>query len=218
MHLLRQAGEKDGLFRSRILNLEMRERVSSIELTNLGFVLNETEFYERIRMERGTRRAMPIERILDAARNIPKPKAMYCVSEAKIINESQFTLDGVSFISKACVEKITNCRYVFPNIVTAGVEIENYCLTRENILEQYIIMELCNFSCQYAKDAMIRDIKKRFGLELKDCIYPGEEGFLLDSGKRIFDLFDDVKDKIGVTVSELGLPTPHQTAYAICFA
>ena len=218
MHLLRQAGEKNGLFRPGLLNLRMCERVNSIELINLGFTLNETAFYERIRMERGTRRAMPIERILETARNIPQPKAMYYLAEAKAVNESQFTLDGIPFVSKVGVEKIKNFKYVFPNIVTAGVEIENYCLSRENILEQYIIMELCNFSCEFAKNAMIKDIKKRFGVELQDCIYPGEEGFLLDSGKRIFELFDDVEGKIGVTVSDMGLPTPHQTAYAIGFA
>lgn len=191
--------------------------MNSITMTNLGFVLNETEFYEHIRMEKGTRRALPIERILDTAKYIPQPKALYCISNAKIIDASHFILDDVSFISEFGVKKISNSNFVLPNIVTAGTEIENYCMTRENILEQYIVMELCNFACQFAKDAMVKDIKNRFGIELKDCIYPGEDGFLLDSGKKIFDLFENVEEKIGVTVSDMGLPTPNRTAYSICF-
>lgn len=196
----------------------MCEHVSSIELTSLKFILNETEFYERIRMERGTRRAKPIERILDSAKEIPKPKALYCVSEAKIVNDSQFTLDGILFTSKIGVEKIADSKFVIPNIVTAGVEIEDYCFTRESVLEQYIVMEICNFACQFAKDAMIRDIKKNYGIALKECIFPGEEGFLLESGKKIFDVFGDVESKIGVSISEMGLPTPSRSAYSICFA
>ncbi|MBC3795731.1 hypothetical protein [Acetobacterium tundrae] len=192
--------------------------MSSIELTSLKFILNETEFYERIRMERGTRRAKPIERILDSAKEIPKPKALYCVSEAKIVNDSQFTLDGILFTSKIGVEKIADSKFVIPNIVTAGVEIEDYCFTRESVLEQYIVMEICNFACQFAKDEMIRDIKKNYGIALKECIFPGEEGFLLESGKKIFDVFGDVESKIGVSISEMGLPTPSRSAYSICFA
>ncbi len=187
-------------------------------MTSLKFILNETEFYERIRMERGTRRAKPIERILDSAKEIPKPKALYCVSEAKIVNDSQFTLDGILFTSKIGVEKIADSKFVIPNIVTAGVEIEDYCFTRESVLEQYIVMEICNFACQFAKDAMIRDIKKNYGIALKECIFPGEEGFLLESGKKIFDVFGDVESKIGVSISEMGLPTPSRSAYSICFA
>lgn len=191
--------------------------MSGIVMTKLGFFLNETEFYEKIRMKKGSKRAMPIERILDNARNIPKPKALYRVSEANIIDATHFTLDGVEFVSENGVERIKNSQYVFPNIVTAGTEIENYCLSKQNVLEQYIIMELCNFACQFAKDAMVRDIKTRFNVELTDCIYPGEEGFRLDSGKNIFELFENIEEQIGVTITDTGLPTPHRTAYSICF-
>ncbi|AFA47875.1 hypothetical protein [Acetobacterium woodii] len=191
--------------------------MSSITMTNLGFFLNEAEFYEQIRMRKGSRRAQPIERILEAARNIPKPKVLYRVSEAKIIDAKRFTLDGVEFTSEIGVEKISKAKYIFPNIVTAGSEIENYCLTRENVLDQYIIMELCNFACEFAREAMHRDILIRYGVGIKDCIYPGEDGFRLETGKRIFDLFENVEEKIGVTVTDMGLTTPSRTAYAICF-
>ena len=192
--------------------------MSNIELINLKFILNETEFYERIRMERGTRRAKPIERILDNAKDIPKPKSLYCVSDAKIVNDSQFTLNGILFTSKIGVAKIADSKFVIPNIVTAGVEIEDYCFTRESVLEQYIVMEICNSACQFAKDAMIHDLKKNYGIALKECIFPGEDGFLLESGKKIFDVFGDVESKIGVSISEMGLPTPSRSAYSICFA
>lgn len=186
-------------------------------MTNLGFFLNEGEFYEHIRMKKGSRRALPIERILESARNIPKPKVLYRVSEAKIIDATHFTLDGVEFVSEAGVEKIAKSTYVFPNIVTAGREIENYCLSRENVLDQYIIMELCNFACEFAREALIRDVRNRYGVSITDCIYPGEDGFRLESGKKIFDLFENVEDQIGVTVTEMGLTTPSRTAYAIYF-
>jgi hypothetical protein len=191
--------------------------MNSVAMTNIGFFLNETEFYEKIRMKKGSKRAMPIERILETARSIPRPKVLYRLSEAKIIDDSHFMLDGVTFVSELGVEKIAKASYVFPNIVTAGIEIENYCLSRENVLDQYIIMELCNFACEFAREAMLRDMKKRFGVEIKDFIYPGEDGFRLESGKKIFDLFENVEKEIGVTVTEMGLTTPSRTAYAICF-
>jgi len=192
-------------------------KMSSITMTNLGFFLNEGAFYEHIRMKKGSKRALPIERILETARNIPLPKVLYRVSEARIIDATHFTLDGVLFESEVGVEKISKATYVFPNIVTAGSEIEDHCFSRENLLDQYIIMELCNFACEFARETLIRDIKSRYGVEILDCIYPGEEGFRLESGKKIFDLFENVEDEIGVSVTEMGLTTPSRTAYAIYF-
>ncbi|MDD3308300.1 MAG: hypothetical protein PHO29_14555 [Acetobacterium sp.] len=191
--------------------------MNSITMTNLGFFLNEVEFYEHIRMKKGSKRALPIERILESARNIPKPKVLYRISEAKIIDATHFTLDGIEFVSEIGVEKIAKTSYIFPNIVTAGAEIENYCFSRDNVLDQYIIMELCNFACQFAREALIRDVKNRYGVEIKDWIYPGEEGFWLESGKKIFELFENAETEIGVTVTEVGLTSPSRTAYAICF-
>ncbi|HEY5537172.1 MAG TPA: hypothetical protein VIK23_00725 [Acetobacterium sp.] len=191
--------------------------MSVVALTELEFSLDEDEFYDHLRMKRGSRRAIPIQRILETAKNIPKPKVLYRVSKAKIIDANYFTLDDVSFKSTLAVEKIHNGGLVIPNIVTSGLEIENYCMTMKGMLEQYIIMELCNFACRFAQKAMAEDIKKRYGMELVDCIYPGEEGFHLDSGKKIFDLFEDIEKTIGVTLSDTGLPTPSRTAYAISF-
>jgi len=191
--------------------------MSVVALTELEFSLDEDRFYDHLRMKKGSRRAIPIQRILEAAKNVSNPKVLYRVSEAKIIDADYFTLDDVSFKSALVVEKIRNGGLVIPNIVTAGVEIENYCMTMSGMLEQYVTMELCNFACRFAQDAMAEDIKKRYGIELIDCIYPGEEGFHLDYGKKLFDLFDDVEKIIGVTLSEVGLPTPSRTAYAICF-
>ncbi|KNZ42353.1 hypothetical protein [Acetobacterium bakii] len=191
--------------------------MSVVALTELKFSLNEDEFYGHLRMKKGSRRAIPIQRILEAAKEIPNPKVLYRVSEAKIIDANSFTLDGILFKSALVVDKIRKGGLIFPNIVTSGVEIENYCMTMNGMLEQYITMELCNSACRFAQDAMAEDVKRRYGTELVDCLYPGEEGFHLDYGKNLFDLFDDVEKTIGVTISETGLPTPSRTAYSICF-
>lgn len=191
--------------------------MSIIAMTDLEFTLDEEEFYKHIHMIRGSKRAIPIQRILDTAKDIPNPKVLYRVAEAEIIDADHFCLDDILFSSSVAVEKIRHGGLVIPNIVTSGLEIENYCRTKEKMLEQYITMELCNFACGFAQEAMKKDIKKRYDADLVDCIYPGEDGFHLDSGKRLFELFDGFEEKIGVTLSETGLPTPSRTAYGISF-
>lgn len=191
--------------------------MSAIAMTALEFALDEEAFYKHIRMIKGSRRALPIEKIVEAAKKIPHPKAIYCVSSAEIIDGDHFTLDGILFKSAPAVEKIRNADLVIPNIVTSGLEIEKYCMSMGGMLKQYITMELCNFACRFAQEAIEEDIKKRYGIALVDSIYPGEEGFDLDSGKKIIDLFYGVEETIGVSLSETGLPTPSRTAYAISF-
>ncbi|WKY43803.1 hypothetical protein Q5O14_14370 [Eubacteriaceae bacterium ES2] len=189
-----------------------------IEMLDLGFVLDEKKFYDHIRMEQGSKRAAPIDRILSVAKNIPCPKVMYGLTQAKIIDDTHFAIEEVILNSKVGVEKIRKYSSVIPNIVTSGLEIEEYCLSMKNVLDQYIVMELCNFACEFARDAMKKDLKKQYKVEVMEFLYPGEDGFNLDSGKDIFSLFDGVKEKIGVTVSDMGLPTPSRTAYSLCFA
>lgn len=191
--------------------------MSIIAMTNLEFILDEEEFYQQIHMIRGSKRAIPIQKILDAAKNIPNPKVLYRVVEAKIIDADHFYLADILFCSSVAVKKIRHGGLVIPNIVTSGLEIENYCRTKEKMIEQYITMELCNFACGFAQEAMKKDIKKRYDADVVDFIYPGEEDFHLDSGKRLFEFFDGFEEKIGVTLSETGLPTPSRTAYSISF-
>jgi hypothetical protein len=189
-----------------------------VEMLDLGFVLDEKKFYDHIRMELGSKRAAPIDRILTVAKNIPHPKVMYGLAQAKIIDETHFAIDEITFNSKVGVEKINKYASVIPNIVTSGLEIEEYCLSMKNVLDQYIVMELCNFACEFARDTMKKDLKNRYQIDVEEFLYPGEDGFNLDSGKNIFKLFEGVQEKLGVTVSEMGLPTPSRTAYSLCFA
>ncbi|MGL4607157.1 MAG: hypothetical protein ACRCU3_06785 [Eubacteriaceae bacterium] len=188
-----------------------------ILLKDVAFKLNEGAFYEHIRMEKGSRRAKPIENILLKACEIPMPKVLYSVVEPKIIDENYFELEHMTFRSPEVVSKIKKYSLVIPNIVTAGIEIEEYCLEKESVLEQYIIMELCNFAYYYAQEAMAESIKKTYGISLVDCSYPGEDGFSLKTGKGIISLFKDRIEEIGVSFSEMGLPNPSRTGYSISF-
>lgn len=188
-----------------------------IEILNRDFFLDEKLFYEKIRMDQGKKSAIPIDRILEKAKKIPKPKSLYGILQAEIIDDQHFSLENIVFSSERAVKAIQKFNYVIPNIVTAGWEIEEYCLSLDNLLDQYIIMELSNFSLGYAQKMMKEDLEARYNIVIKTCIYPGEEGFLLETGKNIFRLFTDVKEKIGVSVSETGLPSPSRTAYSLCF-
>jgi hypothetical protein len=186
-------------------------------LSSLEYSLKEEEFYKHIHMEMNSRRSIPVQRILDESKSIPKPKVIYHVCESKIIDDSNFSLEGIIFKSSKVVKKIKNNNKIFANIVTSGIEIEEYCMTMENMLEQYIAMELCNFACEFAQEVLIRDVKERYKVELKEFIYPGEDGFALDSGKRIFELFSNREEEIGVSISEMGIPSPSRTSYSLAF-
>lgn len=188
-----------------------------IKLSNLEFILDEELFYEKIRLKTGAKRAIPIERILAVAKNIPRPKVLYGVVDAKIIDEEHFSLEDIIFSSKICVKSIKEFGYVIPNIVTGGSEVEDYCMTMKSMLDQYIIMELCNFSYRYAAQALEKDLKTRYKITKKRAIYPGEKGFLLESGKKIFELFKDVKKEIGVSITSTGFLNPSRTAYSLYF-
>lgn len=188
---------------------------STILLTDIPFAFDDDAFFEHIRMEKGSKRSKKIYEIVETAMPYIRPVALYKRAEIQMIDQEIFTIDGVACKSAEIVEILRTKNFVFPNIVSCGPHIEAFCVDRKNVLEQYVTMELCNFSCQAAREAMIADIRKEHQLGEGFDLFPGEKGWALQQGIQIFKIFAKEAKEVGLSISGAGVPKPSRTAYGL---
>lgn len=176
-------------------------------------LFDEEAFLERIHVKKDSRRAPKILDVVAAAKPHLHPAALYCPAEVQVIDGMSFTVAGIPFSSREVLTRLGKASQVFPNIVTCGQEIETYCKSRENILEQYVTMELCSYGCELARAAMREDMAGRYGLKAFVELFPGEGDWPLDQGRQIFELFAGETGSLEISMSDRGLPSPTRTAY-----
>ncbi|MDO4287702.1 MAG: hypothetical protein Q4C55_00815 [Eubacterium sp.] len=183
------------------------------KITGIEALFDIDAFLERIHVQKESRRTQKILAIVEAARPHMRPVALYRCSELQIVDDAVFTVEGVPFNSQEILKVLKGYSQVYPNIVSCGIELENYCKARSNILEQYITMELCNYGCELARKAMFIHMTEAYGLEHKIEMFPGEQEWSLQQGIQIFKIFGEEAQACGLTISDRGIPTPSRTAY-----
>lgn len=184
-------------------------------LMNIPFELDIDAFFKHIRMEKESKRSKRIFKIIETAKPYIRPVAMYKRAEIQMVDSDVFTIDGLAFKSKEILEILKNESFIFPNIVSCGAEIEAFCVDQEKVLDQYITMELCNFSCAVARDAMLCAIQEEFKMEKSTELFPGEKGWDLQQGIQIFKIFSKETEEAGLSISPSGIPKPSRSAYGL---
>ena len=184
-------------------------------LKDIPFELDVDAFFTHIRMEKESKRSKRIFEIIETASPYIRPVAMYKRAEIQMVDSDVFTIDGLAFKSREIVEILKRENFVFPNIVSCGPEIEAFCVDRKKVLEQYITMELCNFSCAVAREAMLNAIRDEFKMEESTELFPGEKGWDLQQGIQIFKIFSKETEGTGLSISEAGVPKPSRSAYGL---
>lgn len=187
----------------------------AVVLDAIPFTFNEDQFFRQIHIDKKSKRAKNIYTILEQSLKFVFPRAVYCRSEVEIVDQSVFIIGGKAFKSIKVRETLNGVEAVYPNIVSCGEEIEDYCRSRDKMLDQYITTELCNYACQYARGAMLSDMRKRYGITHPFDIFPGEDDWEMLQGIQIFKIFEKETPKLHLKISDLGTPSPSRTAYGL---
>ena len=184
-----------------------------IRITDIENRFDSDAFFERIHVKKDSKRAEKIIKVIEKAKDSIHPVAIYCPSEVVLLDESRFSVEGITFECQSVLNRLKGVGKVFPNIVSCGLEIEAYCKEQDRLLEQYVTMELCNYSCELARKAIFDDLKTNFGLNEMIEIFPGEEEWSLQDGIRIFEIFEEETKALGLEITDRGIPIPGRTAY-----
>ena len=107
---------------------------------------------------------------------------------------------------------------VFPFVVTCGTEIEEASQGFRDILEQFCLDELKQMALGAASSYLRNHVKRKYLLGKTSSMSPGSlEDWPITQQKELFSIFGNVKELIGVELTDSFLMVPIKSVSGVIF-
>lgn len=187
---------------------------------DIPFTLERNRLYEALRVQPGSDQAGELEALIAEATETGRPKALYKISYLDEKGVDSVTMDGVTFTSPALRKNLDAVERVFPYIATCGREVDSMGTEKEGIKKKvwihYIKMTLLEAASRY----LTGQIEKRYKPPGLSSMNPGSGDasvWPFEQQKKLFSLFGDVENLIGVRLTELLVLVPEMSVSGILF-
>jgi len=189
-------------------------------LTGIPFELSAEALMEQVRVKASTDDAREFSALLDVARTIARPKAIYreCFIEAK--GDLTVTMAGITFTSRVLRRNLDRVERVFPFIATCGHEMDQVPLPDGDFLKGFWRDTIKSTLLGFAVDYLGRHLAGKFGLGKTATMSPGEGDvsvWPIEQQRELFSLLGDVTKQIGVVLTDSMLMIPNKTRSGIVF-
>ncbi len=188
-------------------------------LDNIPFELNSDKIIKSLKLRKVNSQIEEMVReLVKTATPIARPKAVYKVSYVDRKEGNSLEIDGVQFTSRVLRINLDKLNRVFPYVVTCGRELDTIKTPAGDLM--------WSFCLDTIKIAVLRDainylsdyLKKRYALGKTSRMNPGSlEDWPITEQARLFSLFGDVENIIGVRLSASSLMQPLKSTSGIYF-
>ena len=161
-----------------------------------------------------------IDSILEETLPLVKPKALYKVAYVEEKEKNNVIIDDVKFFSEVLRENLDDINRVFPFVATCGNELEQIQEDTNDFLVEYWIDILKEMSLAAASKYLHNHIKEKYKIEQISSMNPGSgdvDLWPIEQQEQLFSLLGDVKDSIGVQLTDSHLMVPNKSVSGIYF-
>jgi len=189
-------------------------------IINIPFELDLEGLLKEAHVESGTDDAAGFEELLNRAREVAKPKALYKECFIQLKGEETITIDNITFATRALRMNLDQVERVFPYVATCGKEVDEINIPESDFLSRYwldiIKAALLRVSCCHLESLLVQKYK----LGKTSVMSPGSGDvnvWPIKQQKELFSLFGDVEDLIGVRLTESFLMLPNKSVSGVRF-
>jgi hypothetical protein len=189
-------------------------------LTHIPFQLDGASLMKQVHLVPGSDDAREFEVLLQRAGEVGKPKALYreCFIEGK--GEGTVTLGGMTFTSRVLRMHLEKAERVFVFVCTCGTEMDEVRLPAGDFLKEYWWDTIKGALLGVARAHLAEHLNRRFLLGKTATISPGTGDVNLwpiEQQRELFALLGDVKERIGVELTDSFLMVPNKTVSGVRF-
>jgi hypothetical protein len=172
----------------------------------------------RVRVKEGSPRAAELAELVEEARPLACPRALYMTSYIQERGEGFVVIEGVRFDSRVLGVNLANTYRVFPYLATCGQELQAWADRQEDMVH--------NYWAEAVKEQALRSALEAVYEHMLDHYQPGETasmspGSLADwpitQQQVLFQLFGSYADAIGVCLTDSMLMIPTKSVSGIRF-
>ncbi len=187
---------------------------------DIPFDLNTDQLLGNLRIKPGTDLARKFEELVEKIRETGRPKALYKVCYITQKGESTITVDGITFKSLALRKNLDTIERVFPYIATCGAEIDDLETGQGNFQNKLLINFLKAILLDNSLRYLRKQLYKRYKVSKISAMNPGAGDasvWAIEEQRKLFSLFEDVKDRIGVRLTKSLVIVPDMSVSGILF-
>lgn len=187
-------------------------------LSNIPVEFDIDEFLSSRHIKLDRDNAKAIKELIETIRPEIKPKAMYQMSYIHAKYDQAVEIDGVRFSSKVLRINVDQAERVFPFIATCGIEVEELSQKYQDLLYRYVLDMLKESILRRTVMYLREHIQTSYSPGKLSMMNPGSlKDWPLQEQQRLFSLFGDVKQAIGVELTESFLMYPVKSVSGILF-
>lgn len=149
-----------------------------------------------------------------------QPKALYELVFIEERDGDSVVFDGVRFRSAVLAENLKDVERVFAFVTTCGNELEGISYEPDPFMGPFWLDALKALALNAATSALRDELGRRYGLEGYATMNPGAadvDVWPIEQQRLLFSLFGDVKELIGVSLTDSYLMLPTKTVSGIFF-
>ena len=164
-----------------------------------------------------------IREMLDTARPIASPKAVYDVAYVENKNGDSLEIGGVKFTSRVLRVNLDKVERVFPYVITCGRELDEIEIPATDFIRGYYLDQIKETALVLARRYVEDYLKKKYALGQLSRMAPGagaEIDWPITQQMELFSLFggrDKVTELIGVRLTDTFLMVPIKSVSGIFF-
>ncbi len=187
-------------------------------LANIPFNLEPKEVLKRMHIRGENKHVKEIvEELLEVARPIARPKAVYEVSYVENRNQDSLDIGGIRFTSRLLRVNLDKIERVFPYVATCGREIDEIAIPTKDFMKSYCLDVIKETAVRSTIGYLENYLKRNYALGRASRMNPGAEFWPLTQQKDLFSIFGNVNDLIGVSLTESCMMIPVKSSSGIFF-
>ena len=159
-----------------------------------------------------------VQELVEVARSVARPKAVYKVSYIDDKDGDTVTIDGVRFTGRVLRINLDQVERVFPYIATCGTELEEIAVASSDVMKSFCFEEIKIMVLRSAVAYLSNHLTEHYALGKMSRMSPGSlESWPVAQQKELFSLFGDVEELIGVRLAKSCVMFPLKSASGIYF-
>ncbi len=193
--------------------------MDAITLNHIPCALPYERIARKMRVREGTQQEDQLRELVDQARAIARPRAMYTIVTVDEKDETGVVLGGIRMESRVMRVNLDEIHRVFPFIVTCGQELYQWKMKQEDLILSYYADEINQMAMRAAGEHLLDHLKETYQLGRTATMSPGSlQDWPVNAQRPLFQLLGDPFQAIGVELMDSMLMIPNQTVSGIRFA
>jgi len=159
-----------------------------------------------------------IQELIEIARPIARPKAIYEVSYVDNKSEDSVDIGGIRFTSRVLRINLDKVERVFPYVVTCGRELDEINIPSSELMKSYLLDQVKETVLTLARKYFEDYLKEKYALGRMSRMVPGSlEDWPVTQQEALFSIFGNIEDLIGVRLTDKCLMLPIKSSSGLYF-